>query len=146
MTDTEAGRLYYLVDYTDEVIPCAPKLEAWAKWLSEPDENFEGHEPADGAVFAYFTLDVLGDVRVDLIDGTWRPASPVPEGTDTYFLRWHEGASGWDAEHGGDTIADALDGLEDEASCWLACIKSSGDGHVRWNAATRALEIVEGHA
>lgn len=45
----------YLLEFADEQLPCEATLEAWAKWLSAPDEAWGretaaiyGKEPAHG--------------------------------------------------------------------------------------------------
>lgn len=43
--------LYYVDDFTDEVLPCAPTLEAWARWLHEGDEDWPGPHARHGEVF-----------------------------------------------------------------------------------------------
>lgn len=123
-----ADTLYYVDDYTDEVMPCLPTLDAWAEWLSKPDEAFAHDLAKPGDTFEVSTLIVLGDIRVEWIDGCWEAVTPVPEGTDQFFLRWEHGGQGWDAEHSGDTIKNALDGFdEDEGPFFMACARSGDD-------------------
>lgn len=119
---------YYVDQYTDEVMPCAPTLEAWAEWLSKPDEDWN-HDPAiHGETFAISTLVVLGDIKVDFVDGAWMALTPVPEGTDEFFLRYEEDGDGWDAEHSANTIEDAMDCMDsDDGPVWMACVKSGGE-------------------
>lgn len=131
-----AEQLIYLDDFSDEVMPCAPTLEAWAAWLAAPDPAWMRDVAAeDGATFRASTCDVLGDVRADLVEGEWRLASPPPEGTDEFFLRWHEGSTGWDADFSGNTVQDALDCYETDAGpVWLACVGNGPDVVVRYEA------------
>ena len=43
--------LYYITDYSDEIVPCDCRLQSWADWLSRPDENWDRAAPAvDGDV------------------------------------------------------------------------------------------------
>lgn len=117
---------YFYVDlYTDEVMPCAPTLAAWAGWLVAADPDNNGHRRAkDGDTFAVSSLVVLGDIQVSYVDGAWIEATPVPEGTTAFFLRHDEGSDGWDADHSADTIAGAMDCLEDEEGpFFLACVR-----------------------
>jgi hypothetical protein len=135
--------LYYLDDFTDEVMPCAPTLEAWAEWLSRPDEEYGRADPvADGSVFAGSTLVVLGEVCAQLVDGAWQAQGPIPEGTDQFFLRHFGGSPGWNAEFAGETIEDALDCYDDEGPTFLACVRSGENFHVRFEAAGPRCVIV----
>jgi hypothetical protein len=121
--DRRNTTLFYLDEFADEVMPCAPTLEAWAEWLSKPDPCWGRKEPAKvGEVFAGSTIWVLGDIRAERIDGVWQAVEPVPTGTTSYFLRHGEGSSGWDVEHAGDSIAEAAEGLDDgDSPAWFAC-------------------------
>lgn len=129
-------RLIYLDRFTDEVMPCLPHLDAWAAWLSKPDPVWSRPEAAeDGATFEAYELIVLGDVRADMVDGKWELTPPAPEGTDTYFMRHSEGSSGWDAEHAGNAVEDALDCLDEgDGPVWLACVKTGENLTVRFHA------------
>ena len=74
---------YYLDDYTDEMIPCAATLEGWAEWLAKPDpDDFTLKAPAaDGTHFSGFTIEVLGDIRVEHLDGEWQAVEPERRST-----------------------------------------------------------------
>lgn len=133
---------YYYVDlYSDEATPCPPTLEAWASWLVSADPDDEHRNLAQhGDTFAVSSLIVLGDIQVSYVDGAWVEASPVPEGTTAFFLRHSEGSGGWDADHSADSIAVAMDCLEDEEGpFYLACVQ---DGPTT----TMRVEIVDGGA
>lgn len=119
--------LYYLDDFVDEVMPCKPTLQAWATWLSRPDEHWPHEIPADGAVFKTSTLQELGDVRAEHNGTEWVATPPVPEGTEQFYLRHHEGSEGWDADFGGDDLQQALEGLETHEVYFLACVRDGGD-------------------
>lgn len=136
--------LYYLDDYTDEIVPCSPTLAGWAEWLSKPDPEWSNHVAAkDGDTFSAHTLIILGDVKVEHIEGEWRAVEPIPEGTDIFYLRRFEGSEGWDADYCADTIADAAGGLEpDEGPLWFACTKDGGALHLIYRADGPTLEIV----
>lgn len=55
--------LYYITDYSDEIVPCDCRLQSWADWLSRPDENWDRAAPAvDGETFRASSLTILGDV------------------------------------------------------------------------------------
>jgi len=138
--------LIYLDRWTDEVIPCFPKLEHWARWLAAPDPEWGRDAPAeDGETFSASVTRLLGDVRADFIDGEWRLASPAPEGTVQFYMRHCEGGSGWDVEFSGDTVADALDCEDtDDGPRWLACVKYEPDVVVRFEAAWPRCVIIGG--
>lgn len=141
MTET----LYYIDRYSDEVVPCDCRLQSWAEWLSKPDEQWERPEAAaDGETFSASSLTVLGDVRVEWIDGAWRAAGPIPEGTDSYHLRPYEGSKGWNADFAGPTIDDATDCIEpDEGPLWFACTRTDPDVVLIYRADGPALSITE---
>lgn len=116
---------YYLEDYTDEVIPCAPTLEGWAEWLSKPAPDWSRAQAAqDGATFRVFTLEVLGDIRVEHDGKAWVAAEPVPEGTNGFYRRYFEGSPGWDAEFAANDLLNATDCIDaDEGPLFYACTK-----------------------
>jgi len=136
--------LIYLERFTDEVMPCRPTLEEWAAWLAEPDPAWGRDAPAkDGEEFDAYSLLVLGDVRIDLVDGEWQAVEPVPEGTDSYFLRHHEGSGGWNAEFSANTIQDTMDCFDEPGPQWLACVRD-GDGlKVRFEAAGPRCVVID---
>lgn len=126
--------LYYLTDYTDEVMPCAPNLPAWAEWLSKPDESWPHEIPKVGQLFEADREILLGDVRAErTVDGWMIVGAEQPQATH-YFLRWNEGGSGWDIEHSGDTIAAALSEIDDdeEGPLFLAATRPGGGTQVRY--------------
>lgn len=106
--------LFYLDDFTDEVMPSqleGSTLEAWAKWLSrggerddpyrDPDEDdcwcFD--PPADGTEYAGSSLTFEDDVIATCSgDGeAIRFSRPVPPDADFMAIRFAPGL-GWDAE------------------------------------------------
>ena len=125
MTTLPIQTLYYINEYTDEVVPCDCTLEGWAKWLSAADYEWNREEPAkDGELFKASTIQVLGDVRVEFIDGKWIAVETIPDGTEMFWRRHFKGGAGWDAEFAADTIADATDCIyDDEGPLWFACTK-----------------------
>lgn len=126
--------LYYLTQWSDEVIPCAPTLEAWAEWLAKPDEEWNRNAAAPtGEEYRASALKILGDVRVEWIDGQWQAVGSVPEGTSVFYLRWQEGGQGWDVEHSANTIADAADGVDsDDGPLFFACAQDLPDLQIRF--------------
>lgn len=129
--------LYYIDDFTDEVAPCEPTLASWAAWLANPDptDEAERQPPSIGEIFEASRLLVLGDVCATReADGSWTADPSVPEGTTALFLRWHEGGQGWNAEHSGETVADALRELdEDDTEAFLACVRDGGSRRLRYD-------------
>lgn len=96
--------LYYLEDFSDEILPCAPTLAAWAQWLSAPDPEWSRDEPAKpGDVFGASVMLELPDVVVRQVDGEWSVEN-VPE-ADFYAIRWGPGL-GWGVD---DIAADRED-------------------------------------
>jgi hypothetical protein len=140
-----SDRYYYLDQFADEVMPCAANLDAWAKWLSEPDLDWDHGVPADGATFKCSTMDILGDVVAEHDGEAWRwPAAPA--GTDCVYARYGERA-GWNAENAGPDVETALTEVEpDEAPVWLACTRQGPSLIVVYRADPPRLEIVTGRA
>lgn len=127
-----ATTYFYIDEYTDECLSCAPTLEGWAAWLAADirDEwNREGPIAA-GTEFTASRLTDLGTISLvrDPETKDWGHVAQIPEGTDTYFLRY--GAGGWDADFSGNTIDDALTDLDDDEAD-LACVMTEGDVRVR---------------
>lgn len=133
--------IYYLDDYADETLPCEPRLQAWARWLASDDQEWRHDIPAVGEIFEASRLFVLGDIRAirDPL-GAWSTTDQIPEGTSAFFLRHYEGSQGWDAEHSGETIEDALQNVDpdndldpdEEDELFLACVKDGGSRKVRY--------------
>ena len=118
--------LYYIDELTDEVMPCEPTLEAWAAYLADPAAEGDEIDPAKpGDTFNISTIEVLGDVRVELADGRVEAVEPIPDGTTYFYLRWHEGGDGWDVENSGDDVETTCCELDPEEYpvVWLACTK-----------------------
>jgi hypothetical protein len=105
-------RLIYLERWSDEVMPCAPTLQAWADWLGKGPRASgadwtEGPEEliADGATFEASTLDVGDDLQARFEGGAWRHDAPPP-GANFFAQRY--GAHGWDVETASDDLACCL--------------------------------------
>lgn len=91
---------YFLADYSDEIMPCAPTPEAWAQWLSAGDPNWDdGVQPAKpGATFKANSLTLVGHVRpLRGEDGVWRLPDGAPE-ADFAALVSDETDETWTAE------------------------------------------------
>lgn len=130
-----AEALYYIDDFSDEVLPCAPTLDGWAAWLAMPAAEDESpREPARiGEIFEASRLFVLGDIRVTRDSDGWVVDGQVPEGATAFYLRWHEGAQGWCAEHSGETPVDALKDIDlDDVEAFLACVADGGTRRLRF--------------
>lgn len=127
---------YYVDDYTDEVLPCDARLDAWAEWLSKPDDDWNHQVPADGEVFAVSTLVILANIEVvSTADGIVVPLLPV--GTSQVFARYDDENSGWDPDAStAFTLKLSEEGKADEIrklvtgyqladigdSVWIACV------------------------
>lgn len=108
-----AERLIYLSEFSDEVMPCAPRLDAWAEWLNAPVDatwvNGPARQIADGEVFEASTLDIHAEPLVATYQGgspAWLHPEP-PEGAD--FFAEATGGGHWDGETINDSLASALD-------------------------------------
>ena len=118
-TKAKAGtRSVYLSDWSDEIMPCEPSLEAWAAWLSKggdaqwPVEN----PPADGDVLDATAILWSEDIIARRVDGAWQLSRGLSEGEDFAALRYGEGL-GWSPDsivtEGFSNVAGFLD--EDES-------------------------------
>lgn len=103
--------LYYIDDYTDEWMPCAPTLGAWAAWLAksaaDAEKDWSGRgDIAHGAVFKTTVMRRVENITATKgADGwTW---SREPEADATFFA-WSTGR-GWDAETATDTLKGFLE-------------------------------------
>lgn len=135
--------LYYIAEFTDEVVPCDCTLDGWAKWLSQPDEEWNRDQPAgNGETFKASTIEVLGDVRVEFTNGAWVAVEPIPEGAAFFWLRHHQGGTGWNADFAAETITDATDCLdEDDSPVWFACTKDGPDVVLVYRATGPRLDV-----
>lgn len=111
--------LYYVEDFTDEVIPCKPTLESWAEWLAAPSEDHDGRPPAkDGKVFAVFTMTRFANSTARHTDEGWVLDPPAPTDADFFAVAT---ASSWDIEEGsGTTAAEALELFDHDDEVELA--------------------------
>lgn len=141
-----ATTYFYIDDYTDEVLPCLPTLADWAEWLAADvwgDWNREG-PIVDGSEFIASRMTDLGTIAVvQLDDDSWSVAGDgrIPDGTTTFFRRDHILDSGWDADFGGNTIADALTDW-DESDAYLACVRENASVRVRFEAAGPRIVVL----
>lgn len=101
--------LYYLNDYSDEVMPCDGTLQGWADWLSKPDIEWRRDSPAaDGATFKCSVMRMEADIVATRGgDGVWSFSREVNDAA-LLAVRYAEGA-GWDA----DAICYGMDGVRD---------------------------------
>ena len=138
---------YYLVPYTDEVMPCAPTLDGWAAWLSKPDPSWNRTAAAqDGDEFTASTLVSYGQITVDRpdtgrtdTDEGWRISGLVDEWVGEFFLAV---PGGWDAEHSGPSVDRALEGLEDDPGPhYLECVAAGEDVILVYRADPPRLEV-----
>lgn len=104
--------LYYIDDYSDEIVPCDCTLQGWADWLSKPDINWRRDSPAaDGATFKCGVLRMEEDiVATRNADGTWSFSRDV-ENAALLAVRFGKGL-GWDAA----AICFGMDGVRDYLS------------------------------
>lgn len=123
---TEGDVLYYIDDFSDEVMPCAPYLDAWAEWLSKPAEGWGRDDiVADGAAFNTSVMRIEADiVATRLADGGWS-FSREPHAGAFLAIRYDQHMS-WDADDiiWGEDMGEALrdwfaddehaEGLDDE--------------------------------
>lgn len=135
--------LYYITEYSDEIVPCDCRLQSWADWLSRPDENWGREAPAvDGETFKASSLSILGDVRVDWVNGAWSVAEPIPVGTDYFFRRHSRGSRGWDPDFAGSTLQDATDCIDPEdGPLWFACTRDNPDVILTYRTAGPSLDV-----
>lgn len=119
-------RLFYVVHYADEVIPCDPNLEAWAAWLTDPvDPDWPRGDHAAGELFEVSTLDVLDEIEAVFADGAWTLRREPPAEADGFVCR--QGRTGWDVEtwsdqplgylNGEDGLLGVSDGDSDQVVC-----------------------------
>jgi hypothetical protein len=132
-----AEAIYYLDDHDDEVLPCEASLEGWAGWLAKPDPSWPHDIASPGQHFEASRLFVLGDVKAsrDFL-GAWAADGTIPKGTTAFYVRHHQGSTGWDAEFSGETIEDALqdyDADDEDPAVWLACVADGGQRRVRFD-------------
>lgn len=107
-------KLYYLRDYTDEVLPCEPTLEGWAAWLAGADEGWGRDEAANpGETFVCDLMERLPNIVAKLVEGVW-VTPPLDAGTGYQNADFFAVAcgGGWDHEQAGETPQAALGDAE----------------------------------
>jgi hypothetical protein len=102
--------LYYLEDFSDEVMPCAPRLDAWAAWLDKPSavvraDGWTRDDIADGAMFRAYTMEVLEDINATRGDDGWTFDRDPDPSADFFALRY-DGVGGWDIETATSSLSD----------------------------------------
>ncbi|KGF71180.1 hypothetical protein LL06_00890 [Hoeflea sp. BAL378] len=89
----------YLDDFADEIVPCDPDLDSWARWLARGgDEGWPVEVPADGTTFSASTLELTcwrEYTRGE--DGAWSPPAGEPE-HDFAAIVDGEGCENWFVE------------------------------------------------
>jgi hypothetical protein len=98
MAGCEGDTLYYIEDFSDEVMPCAPALDAWATWLAAPADEWGRHDPiADGTTFATSVMRMEADIIATRQDDGSFSFSRSAAGADFVAIRFAQ-HMGWDAE------------------------------------------------
>ena len=112
---------YYLTDYADEIVPCDPTPDGWAKWLSDPDLG-QMKAAAIGETFAAASLEIFA----------WGYASREADGGITVTGEPHtyqftaivecDGSEVWDFEDIISSLDDETLGerIDDDDGCWIA--------------------------
>jgi hypothetical protein len=108
-------RAYYLTKFADEILPCDPTLEAWADWLSRPDEEW-GCETAakDGDTFEASVIRFEPDIIATRDGDQWSLSRSVGD-SDFLAVRFGEGF-GWSSDnivYGDDMDAALIEWLTD---------------------------------
>lgn len=121
--------LVYLDDFSDEVMPCAPDLEAWAQYLHLGTEDDPGPHAKHGEEFKGSVVELLDNVVAERDGSGWR-VNYRPQTATQYALRYGPDL-GWDADTLQSTVDEVLalcDG-EDEP-VYIACLRD--DDHRRY--------------
>jgi hypothetical protein len=82
--------LYYIEDFSDEFMPCAPHPEAWAEWLSKPAEEIRDHPVEDGARFKTTVMRLGDDIVATRGPDGWSFSRDVGDAT-FLAVRWAQG-------------------------------------------------------
>jgi hypothetical protein len=89
--------LYYIDDYSDEVVPCDCTLDGWSNWLSKPDPDWNRDAAArPGDRFAASVMRLEEDVIATFVDGEWG-LDRDPSHADFLAIRFGPGL-GWSAD------------------------------------------------
>lgn len=102
MVASSGDTVYYVDDYSDEIMPAGPTLQSWADFLADPtggDSGWEHEVPADGTMFAVSALRFAEDVIASRdASGEWSFSREVPDDASLVAVRFGPGL-GWDAEN-----------------------------------------------
>lgn len=110
MTADMGERCFYIEDFTDEVMPCYPSLEGWAKWLSAPDAEWGRDEvAADGDTFTADVIEYVEDVIATRTADGWS-LSHEPEGASLVAIRFGPGM-GWSSDNMVGDVASLIEHL-----------------------------------
>ena len=91
---------HWVEEFTDEIVPCAPTLDAWAAWMADPAEGdwfgrTLGEPIADRTVFEVSPIELLGVITVTVDDaGDYQHAAP-PSAANAYVQMT---GNSWEAE------------------------------------------------
>lgn len=104
--------LIYLDDYSDEICPCEPTLEAIAHWLSKPARDWGRSRAAkDGETFTASAIELYSDIIATMGgDGKWAFSAKAPEDANHFAVRYGP-SLGWDADSICGTLGDVIDYL-----------------------------------
>lgn len=101
---------YYLTEYTDEWMPCDCSLEGWAKWLSEPSEDYNRDVAAsDGDTFSATRGEITYHTMIGRLDDGAPKFEPALPSNFDLVARCFGFGQGWDA----DSICDDVSQVEE---------------------------------
>lgn len=123
----ETRTVYWLFDYSDEIVPCDCSLEGWAEWLSKPDEEWNRPEAAnDGDAFKATKGTITyhaASASADECGWTFDP--PLPDSYDSLVVAYGVG-KGWDADDMVENLGDLIDSLKFHGDSVVAAIQDDG--------------------
>lgn len=131
MADNTLETLWYLADYADEIMPCAPSLEAWAQWLSEPDPTWNRHQGAEpGEVFLAVRMVRHANSTARLVEGDVVLDPPAPQSAN--FFAEVEGG-GWDPDSCVNQASHLEGLLEDGETVVAVCTEDPATYRLRFD-------------
>ncbi len=129
---------YYIVKFTDEWVPCDCTPSGWAKWLSNPDEEWGRDTPAqDGDTFSASAMTET-TVVARKNGEAWMFSPPIPDDTELMVVKYGRDL-GWDATDMVDAVPDLIKSLEFEggSGMFVACLKERPGN---WTATYRVID------